>query len=183
MTGFGRGYRAAISDVLALATTYHDELLNMAEDHHAMNPREPSTPPTPEEFSQAALTASFPLRANGVRLFADAVKRLEAPRTAAIDPVRSAAEKLSKPQRVALLWLPEDGSPREHVKSAPREVSFWAMQRITVGDPSKEIASLYSLCSRSDGERRPGRFWPAAMWSATPLGLAVRQAIIKDAET
>lgn len=88
--------------------------------------------------------------------------------------VAEIARSLTKAQREALAWLPADGSAREHVKGAPREVSFWAMRMVVRGKPDREVARTYSLCRREDGERQPGRIWLPVLWSLTPLGLAVR---------
>lgn len=84
------------------------------------------------------------------------------------------AKGLTKAQREAVMWMNDDGTPREHDKSAPREVSFWAIRQRLEGDPSKEVAKTYSLCSRADGERKRGHIWPPNTWALTPLGLAIR---------
>lgn len=90
------------------------------------------------------------------------------------------ARRLSEAQRRALLWLPADGSPREHGRGDPREASFYALQNRITGDPGRKVATIYSLCRIGAGQKRPGRIWPPNTWRATPLGLAVRAELLKE---
>lgn len=94
--------------------------------------------------------------------------------TSAERSVESVAAGLTKAQRKAVMWMNADGSPREHDSTAPREVSFWAIESRTIGDPAKQVAVTYSLCRRADGQRKTGCIWPPNTWALTPLGLAVR---------
>ena len=90
---------------------------------------------------------------------------------------------LTKAQRSAVLWCPDDGSFRAHDKSAPREVSFWALANVVRGDPTREVARIYKLTKYADGGKRAGQIWPDRTWALTPLGLAVHAHLNRpDAE-
>lgn len=82
---------------------------------------------------------------------------------------------LTKAQRRALLELPEDGSPRGPVKGA--ETSYYCMEEIIKGDPTKQIATIVKLCFVATREKGEGRIYLTSRWAATPLGLAVRTAL------
>lgn len=90
------------------------------------------------------------------------------------------AASLSEAQRRALLWLPADGTARDHEFRSPREVSFYALAKVIKGDPKREVASIYSLCWLGRNEDRKRGIWPMPTWGATPLGLAVRSHLLKE---
>jgi hypothetical protein len=95
------------------------------------------------------------------------------------DPTPAAiARRLSPAQRKALLWLPEDGSERQHKKGDPREVSFWAMGSLVWGGPRGEAVTMEAhLCRRTGADTYNGREWAPAFWRLTPLGLSVRAEV------
>jgi len=92
---------------------------------------------------------------------------------------REIAASLSEAQKRAVLWCNVDGSMRLYDKSAPREVSFFCLQKVIKGDPTIELATMFSLVKFQDHPTVKSGLWPARMWALTPLGAAVR-AILQE---
>lgn len=92
------------------------------------------------------------------------------------------AEGLSEAQRRAVLWCDPAGS-RVHDKAAPREVSFFAIEKVIRGDPQREVALIYSLVKRGQSKTEKRGLWPAPTWRLTPLGLAVRIHLTANKDT
>lgn len=90
--------------------------------------------------------------------------------------------KLTKAQREALLWCDPSRPKEYHSGGAPREVSFYAIASVLLGDPKKEIARTYSLVRRGVGQKAPGQIWPSNTWTLTPLGISVRAALQEAGE-
>ena len=82
---------------------------------------------------------------------------------------------LTKAQRQAVLWCPEDGSAREWEKGS--EVSFFCLAKIINGDPAKEVATIYALTERGQSATRCRGLWPNPTWRLTPLGIEVRRIL------
>ena len=100
----------------------------------------------------------------------------------ASDDPAAIARRLSPAQRRALLWLPGDGTPREHSKGAPPEVSFWCMGSLTWGGKRGHAVTMEAhLCKRTGKDTfTPDQGWSPAYWNATPLGLAVRAVVAAE---
>lgn len=92
-----------------------------------------------------------------------------------IDAVRDMAWRLSAPQRKAVLWLPADGSSKDHrrVTGANDGIS-----NTTLGSLKERIVGtkIYRLVQYSfnTGAREKGQVWKNDEYRLTPLGLAVR---------
>lgn len=93
------------------------------------------------------------------------------------DDVEAIVKRLTKAQRIAVLWCPADGSARPHVKGAPSEVSFFALKNKTLGDPRQVVARIFTLIERANGYQPVDGKWPVAEYRLTPLGLLVRKAL------
>ena len=87
------------------------------------------------------------------------------------------AAGLSPAQKRAVLWCNPDGSPRVHLKGP--ETSFFCLWKVIRGDPTKEVALIYSLAERGQSTTEKRGIWPAATWKLTPLGQSVRE-ILKE---
>lgn len=88
------------------------------------------------------------------------------------------ARGLTKAQREAVLWCYADGSPRVHTKGA--QTSFYCLNKIIKGDPTKQVAIIYALTKRGDSPDVKRGIWPAPTWALTPLGLAVRAELERN---
>lgn len=84
---------------------------------------------------------------------------------------------LSPAQKRAVLWCNDDGTPRVHLKGP--ETSFYCLRKVIRGDPTKEVALIYSLAERGQSTTEKRGIWPASTWKLTPLGQSVR-AILKE---
>jgi len=88
---------------------------------------------------------------------------------------------LSEAQKRAVLWLPADGSRKDHRRGGGKnyrvsETSLCVLERRVVGDPKKGMATIYTLVEHSfdTGEEECGQMWASMQYWLTPLGLAVR---------
>lgn len=90
------------------------------------------------------------------------------------------AQSLTNAQCRAVLWCDPAGAPKDHEQGAPREVSFFCLSRVIIGDPAKVIARTYSLCVQGENPARKDGIWPMRTWRLTPLGRAVRMELEKE---
>jgi hypothetical protein len=88
--------------------------------------------------------------------------------------VATIAKGLTKAQRKIILWADPSGALRELGKGEGSTVSCWALMKVVKGDPTKEVAQVYSLVTKGKGSTKPRHMWPQDTWGLTPLGLAVR---------
>lgn len=95
--------------------------------------------------------------------------------------IEQIASKLTDAQRRALLWLPADGSWRDHrrlpkANDGVSETSLWHLLSKTIGNPKKQIATTWSLAVHdfNSGEKEHRQMWRNTRWKLTPLGVAVR---------
>jgi hypothetical protein len=86
------------------------------------------------------------------------------------------ARRLSPAQKRALLWLPEDGGARQLNNDAPREVSFFVLRQLIIGNPQREVALMAELCRDAPPRFDDGR-WQRGTWSLTHLGTQVRAVV------
>ncbi|QOV92588.1 hypothetical protein [Novosphingobium sp. ES2-1] len=87
------------------------------------------------------------------------------------------AAGLSAAQRKAVLWCQQDGTSRVHDKQAPREVSFFVLEKVIKGVPTKEVAIMFSLITQGKHPTIKNGLWPARTWALTPLGQQVRSIL------
>ncbi len=91
------------------------------------------------------------------------------------------AGRLSEPMKRAVLWLPADGSWRDHRRKPNSndgvgESSLYNIKERIEGKPDRELAAIYRLAKsdHASGDKERGQIWPNTRWRATPLGLEVR---------
>lgn len=91
---------------------------------------------------------------------------------------------LTEAQRRAILWLPEDGSWKDH-RRVPRanggvsSSTLLFLKERRIGNPKKRVAQIYCLTESSfnAGEKERGQMWRNNVYRLTPLGLEVRRIL------
>jgi hypothetical protein len=88
---------------------------------------------------------------------------------------------LSDAQKRAVLWLPADGSKKDHRRGGSKndrvsETSLYMLDKRVVGDPKKRLATIYTLVEHSlhTGAKEHGQIWANTQYWLTPLGQKVR---------
>ena len=95
--------------------------------------------------------------------------------------IEAVVRGLSPAMRKALLWLPADGSWKDHRRGEGKNggissTSLSCLKERIIGDPRKAPAVLAKLADHkfNAGEKECGQIWRNCIYRLTPLGLTVR---------
>ncbi len=137
-------------------------------------------------IEECAKVADKALHGTGLNWTPGAIKARSMPEQTAEEIARG----LTAPMKRAVLWLPPDGSWRDH-RRIPKandgvgESSLHFIKERIIGKPDRQAATIYRL-ARSDhasGQKERGQIWPNTRWCATPLGLQVRAILAGEGKT